>query len=67
MRRIDCHMHFWTLAMEPYYALWMSPDLKVLYGNYGPRDAQPLMAANEVVCRQFLDPKMKEAVRRLVG
>jgi hypothetical protein len=18
MRRIDCHMHFWTLAMEPY-------------------------------------------------
>jgi len=48
MRRIDCHMHFWTLAMEPYYALWMSPDLKVLYGNYGPRDAQPLMAANEV-------------------
>jgi len=48
MRRIDCHMHFWTLAMEPYYALWMSPDLKVLYGDYGPRDAQPLMAANEV-------------------
>ena len=48
MRRIDCHMHFWTLAMEPYYALWMSPDLKVLYGNYGPRDALPLMAANEV-------------------
>ena len=48
MRRIDCHMHFWTLAMEPYYALWMSPDLKVLYGDYGPRDARPLMAANDV-------------------
>ena len=48
MRRIDCHMHFWTLALEPYYALWMSPDLKVLYGDYGPRDAQPLLAANDV-------------------
>jgi L-fuconolactonase len=48
MRRIDCHMHFWTLAMEPYYSLWMSPGLKILYGDYLPRDAQPLMAANEV-------------------
>ena len=48
MRRIDCHMHFWTLAMEPYYSLWMSPDLTTLYGDYLPRDAQPLMAANNV-------------------
>jgi L-fuconolactonase len=48
MRRIDCHMHFWTLAMEPYYALWMSPDLKALYGDYLPRDARPLMAASDV-------------------
>ena len=48
MRRIDCHMHFWTLAMEPYYSLWMSPDLRTLYGDYLPRDAQPLMAANNV-------------------
>jgi L-fuconolactonase len=48
MRRIDCHMHFWTLAMEPYYALWMSSDLKVLYGDYGPRDARPLMAEHAV-------------------
>jgi L-fucono-1,5-lactonase len=48
MRRIDCHMHFWTLALEPHYSLWMSPDLKTLYGDYLPRDAQPLMAANGV-------------------
>lgn len=48
MRRVDCHMHFWTLAMEPHYSLWMTPDLKVLYGDYGPRDAQPLMAKNDV-------------------
>lgn len=48
MRRIDCHMHFWTLAMERHYKLWMKPDLKVLYGDYGPGDAQPLMARNGV-------------------
>ena len=41
-------MHFWTLAMEPYYSLWMSPDLKTLYGDYLPRDAKPFMAANDV-------------------
>ncbi|MFA1623854.1 amidohydrolase [Rhizobium mongolense] len=48
MRRVDCHMHFWTLAMEPYYSLWMSPDDKVLYRDYGPRDAVPLMEKNNV-------------------
>ena len=48
MRRIDGHMHFWTLAMERHYSLWMSPDLKVLHGDYAPRDAWPLMAAANV-------------------
>ncbi len=48
MRRVDCHMHFWTLAMEPYYSLWMSQDDKVLYRDYGPRDAVPLMEKNNV-------------------
>ena len=48
MRRIDTHMHFWTLAMERSYSLWMTPELKVLYRDYGPRDARPLMEANGV-------------------
>lgn len=48
MRRIDTHMHFWTLAMERSYALWMSPELEVLYRDYGPRDAQLLMQANGI-------------------
>lgn len=48
MRRIDCHMHLWTLAMEPYYGLWMTPELGVLYRDYGVRDAKPLMARNNV-------------------
>ncbi|MET3925823.1 amidohydrolase family protein [Devosia sp. 2618] len=41
MRRIDTHMHFWTLALEHSYALWMSPELEVLYRDYGPVDAKP--------------------------
>lgn len=48
MRRIDCHMHFWTLAMEPHYSLWMTPQQEMLYRDYGPRDALPLMARNNV-------------------
>lgn len=44
MKRIDAHMHFWTLALEPYYN-WMSPTLGVLYRDYKPADARPLMQA----------------------
>lgn len=35
--------------------------------RYGGSKPSELMAANEIVCRQFLDPRMTEAVRRLVG
>ena len=48
MRRIDCHMHHWTLALERYYGLWMTPELKPLYGDFGPRDAAPVMAQNGI-------------------
>ena len=44
MKRIDAHMHCWTLALEPYY-IWMSPKLGVLYRDYKPADARPLMQA----------------------
>ena len=37
-------MHFWTLSLEPYYT-WMSPKLGVLYRDYKPLDAYPLMQA----------------------
>lgn len=40
-------MHFWTLAFEPHYC-WMSPKLTVLYRDYMPADARPLMKANGV-------------------
>ena len=48
MRRIDTHMHFWTLAMERSYALWMSPEQAVLYRDYAPADAKPLMTEHGV-------------------
>ena len=35
--------------------------------RYGGAKPSELMAANEVVCGQFLDPEMPEAVKRLVG
>ncbi len=48
MRRIDCHMHFWSLALESHYSLWMTPEQEVLYRDYSPGDAIPLMKANNV-------------------
>jgi L-fuconolactonase len=48
MRKIDAHMHWWTLAMERTYSLWMSPSLTALYRDYGYADAEPLMKANGV-------------------
>lgn len=48
MRRIDCHMHLWTLAMEQHYALWMTPALTPLYRDYGVTDAHGVMGRNVV-------------------
>ncbi|THD49678.1 MAG: amidohydrolase [Bradyrhizobium sp.] len=48
MHRIDCHMHHWTLALERYYGLWMTPALKSLYGDFGPRDAAPVMTQSGI-------------------
>jgi L-fuconolactonase len=44
MKRIDGHMHFWTLGFEPHYS-WLTPKLTVLYRDYLPKDAKPLMQA----------------------
>jgi L-fuconolactonase len=41
-------MHWWTLAMERTYSLWMSPSLTSLYRDYGFADAKPLLEANDV-------------------
>jgi L-fuconolactonase len=38
---IDAHQHFWRVSRGDYG--WMSPNLAVLYRDYGPEDLQPLL------------------------
>lgn len=44
--RIDAHQHFWTLSRGDYR--WLTPELKPLHRDFGPRDLKPLIAAAEV-------------------
>ena len=39
--RIDAHMHWWSIARDDYG--WLTPDLGVLYRDYGPAEAVPLL------------------------
>jgi L-fuconolactonase len=44
--RIDSHQHFWRVNRGDYF--WMSPDVEVLYRDYGPEDLQPLLARHDI-------------------
>lgn len=39
--RIDGHQHFWSLQRDDYG--WLTPDLVLLYRDFGPEDLQPLL------------------------
>ena len=39
--RIDGHQHFWTTRRNDYG--WLTPELDVLYKDFGPEDIQPLL------------------------
>jgi len=39
--RIDGHQHFWTTQRDDYG--WLTPDLELLYRDFGPEDLQPLL------------------------
>ncbi len=39
--RIDGHQHFWTTQRDDYG--WLTPDLPLLYRDFGPDDLQPLL------------------------
>jgi L-fuconolactonase len=39
--RIDGHQHFWTTQRDDYG--WLTPDLALLYRDFGPDDLQPLL------------------------
>ena len=44
--QIDSHQHFWRISRGDYF--WMSPDLKLLYHDFGPEDLQPLLARHGI-------------------
>ena len=39
--RIDGHQHFWSTQRDDYG--WLTPDLVLLYRDFGPEDLQPLL------------------------
>lgn len=39
--RIDGHQHFWSSQRDDYG--WLTPDLVLLYRDFGPEDLQPLL------------------------
>jgi L-fuconolactonase len=43
---IDAHQHFWSVARGDYG--WMTPDMAVLYRDYGPDDLAPLLARHGI-------------------
>lgn len=44
--QIDSHQHFWSISRGDYF--WMSPDLELLYRDFGPEDLQPLLACHGI-------------------
>lgn len=44
--QIDSHQHFWRISRGDYS--WMSPDLELLYRDFGPEDLQPLLASHGI-------------------
>ncbi|WP_246742690.1 amidohydrolase family protein [Microvirga splendida] len=44
--QIDSHQHFWRISRGDYS--WLSPDLKLLYRDFGPEDLQPLLASHGI-------------------
>ena len=44
--RIDAHMHWWTTRRDDYG--WLTPDLPGLYRDFGPAEAEPLLAASAI-------------------
>jgi len=39
--RIDGHQHFWTTQRDDYG--WLTPELEILYKDFGPEDLKPLL------------------------
>jgi len=46
--RVDAHQHFWEIRKYEY--VWMSPEMGILYNDYGPDDLQPLLQQHDITC-----------------
>jgi len=44
--RIDAHQHFWKIGKYDY--IWMSPDMGVLYDDYGPEGVTPELQRHHI-------------------
>lgn len=44
--RIDAHMHWWSIQRQDYG--WLTPELTALYRDFGPTQADPLLAAARI-------------------
>jgi len=44
--QIDSHQHFWRVSRGDYF--WMTPEMKVLYRDYGPDDLEPMLARHGI-------------------
>lgn len=44
--KIDAHQHFWSVARGDYG--WLTPDLGLLYRDYGPADLAPDLAREKI-------------------
>ncbi len=44
--KIDAHQHFWALERGDYG--WLTPDLSLLYRDFGPEDLRPSLTANRI-------------------
>jgi L-fuconolactonase len=44
--RIDSHQHFWKVSRGDYP--WMTPDVPILYRDYGPEDLKPCLTRHHI-------------------
>jgi L-fuconolactonase len=44
---VDAHQHFWSIARGDYG--WLSPECGPLWRDFGPRELEPLLAAEGIV------------------
>ncbi|MBI1774775.1 MAG: amidohydrolase family protein [Proteobacteria bacterium] len=63
-RRIDAHQHFWRLDRRDYG--WLTPELTVLYRDFGPDDLAPILATTGIAATILVQAAPTEAETRFM-